>query len=154
VVSYCFIPLYSVVLVPLSGLGSFSYFRGAFMFSGSASPFEHSNEPSGSIKSGEFLKKKDFSTPESLLKLNRVKMTRVKQPKRKRVLVQVFCVVTPCSVSVGYQLLGGSCCPEDGILPQHYTASQPRPLLEFSSSRKLLNPLITRTTSTTGFNSP
>jgi len=48
----------------------------------------------------------------------------------------------PCSVAVGYQRFGGSCClhlqslhPEDGdsldlqnvgVLPQHFTASQPK----------------------------
>jgi hypothetical protein len=46
--------------------------------------------------------------------------------------VQVFWVVTPCSVSGGYRRFGDSCCLHlqdpwnGGILPQHYTASQPR----------------------------
>jgi len=65
--------------------------------------------------------------------------------------VEVFWVVTPCSVMVRYKRFGGPCClnlqvevfwvvtpsilPEDGgsmdlrkigILPQHHTASQPR----------------------------
>jgi hypothetical protein len=53
--------------------------------------------------------------------------------------VEVFCVVTRCSVVVGYQRFRGPCClhlqTEDdgnmdvwefGTLPLHYTASQPR----------------------------
>jgi hypothetical protein len=69
--------------------------------------------------------------------------------------VEVFCVVTPCSFVVGYQILRGPCClhllsfdavwccgriatfqmvlQNVGILPQHYTASQlRRPRLESS----------------------
>jgi hypothetical protein len=49
--------------------------------------------------------------------------------------VDVFCIVTPCNVVVGYQCFRGPCClhlqGEVGIPPQHYTASQPRrPRLE------------------------
>jgi len=40
--------------------------------------------------------------------------------RAKKMKVEVFWVVTPCSVVVGI-----------GILPQHYTASQPGPGLEF-----------------------
>jgi hypothetical protein len=62
-----------------------------------------------------------------------------------KIQVDVIWVVTPCSVMVHYQRFGGPCClhlqgevSEDGgsidlwnvgILPQHYTASQPRKLL-------------------------
>jgi len=54
--------------------------------------------------------------------------------------VEVFWVVTACSIVVGYQCHRGPNClhfhVEDGgsmafILPQHYTASQPRSKLEF-----------------------
>jgi hypothetical protein len=59
------------------------------------------------------------------------------------VQVQLFWVVMECSVVEGYHCFVGPCClPEDGgsmdlrnvgILPQHYTASQPRRLrLEIS----------------------
>jgi len=62
--------------------------------------------------------------------------------------VQVFRVVTPCSVVVGYQHFR-SLHPEDGasmdlwnvgILPQHYTAWQSRrPRLEVSLAWKVQN---------------
>jgi len=45
--------------------------------------------------------------------------------------VKFLSVLTPCSVVDGYQRFRGPCClhfPEDknvGILPEHYTASQP-----------------------------
>jgi len=43
------------------------------------------------------------------------------------VQVEVFWVVTPCSVVVGHRRFGGPCCLRNvGILLQHYTASQPR----------------------------
>jgi hypothetical protein len=43
--------------------------------------------------------------------------------------VDVFWVLTPCSIVVGYQRFRSPCClhlqGEVGILPTHYTASQP-----------------------------
>jgi hypothetical protein len=51
--------------------------------------------------------------------------------------VEIFWFVMPCSVVVGYQRFRSPCCSEDGvsmnlwnvgILPQYYTASQPRRL--------------------------
>jgi len=59
--------------------------------------------------------------------------------------------VTTCNIVVGYQRFVGPCClhPEDGcsmdlwnvgILPQHYTASQPRrPRVEVSPPWKPQN---------------
>jgi len=51
---------------------------------------------------------------------------------------KVFWVVTPCTVVAGYQHFRGSMDLWNvGILPQHYTASQPRrPRLEISAPRK------------------
>jgi hypothetical protein len=51
--------------------------------------------------------------------------------------VEIFWVMTPCSVVVGYQRFGRSCCPHlqaegnkvlrnFGILPHHFTALRPR----------------------------
>jgi hypothetical protein len=46
--------------------------------------------------------------------------------------VEVFSVVMPCNVTVAYQRFRGPCClrfqdeVDVGILPRHYTASQPR----------------------------
>jgi len=41
--------------------------------------------------------------------------------------VDVFWVGTPCSVVVGYQCFWRPCCLWNvGILPHHFTASQPR----------------------------
>jgi hypothetical protein len=64
----------------------------------------------------------------------------------RRVQVEAFWVVIPCSVVVGYQRSGGPLHPEDGgsrvlrnirILPQHYAASRPRrPRLESSQPWK------------------
>jgi hypothetical protein len=65
---------------------------------------------------------------------------------RKLFQVEDFWVVTPCSVVVGDQRLGGPDClhiqgevlRNGGGLPQHYTASQPRrPRLEPSSCENL-----------------
>jgi len=46
------------------------------------------------------------------------------------ILSRVFWIVTPCRFVVGYQRFRGSCClhiqVKVGILPQHYTVSQPR----------------------------
>jgi hypothetical protein len=39
-----------------------------------------------------------------------------------KIQVQVFCVVTPCSVTVGYRHFRGHL----SVLPQHYMESQPR----------------------------
>jgi len=45
----------------------------------------------------------------------------------------VFCVAAPCSMVVGYQQFRVPCCLHlQGILPQHYMASQPkRPQLKY-----------------------
>jgi hypothetical protein len=55
--------------------------------------------------------------------------------------VEVFWVVMPCSVVGGYHRFGGPCClhlqGEEGILPQHYTTSQPRRPWTWSCCRSL-----------------
>jgi len=44
-----------------------------------------------------------------------------------KIQVEVFWVVMPYSAAVGYWCFGGFCCLwSNGILPQHYTMSQPR----------------------------
>jgi len=58
--------------------------------------------------------------------------------RNTKIQVTVFWIVTPCSNVAGYQCFRASCClhlePEDrgsmviwniGILPHHYTVSQP-----------------------------
>jgi len=46
-----------------------------------------------------------------------------------RLLVELFWVMTQCSVAVGYQRFGEPCCLN---MPQHYRASQSRrPRLSF-----------------------
>jgi len=56
--------------------------------------------------------------------------------RAEKIQVEVFCVMIPRSV-VGYQRFGGQCClhlqgggridlRNVGVLPQHYTVSQPR----------------------------
>jgi len=54
-----------------------------------------------------------------------------------RCQVEVYWIVTPCGVAVGYHIHpedeGSKVLRNVGILPQHYTASQTRrPRLEFS----------------------
>jgi hypothetical protein len=58
--------------------------------------------------------------------------------------IVVFWFVTPCSVADRHHHFGGPCClnlrPEDGVLPQSYTASQhTRPPLERQFLEKLSN---------------
>jgi hypothetical protein len=70
--------------------------------------------------------------------------------------VEIFCVVTSCIIVVGYQRFRGPCCLHFsmnlwnfGILPQHYTASQPRRWMQHGSLKRWYS-----TTTLHGFTNP